>query len=88
MKKMCVLLADDRAIFRSGMKYVLDGLSDDVQVIEGENYEDALKIAKENNDLSIALVDFSMPGFDNFTGLKRLCKELDDVPVVVISARG
>jgi DNA-binding NarL/FixJ family response regulator len=88
MRKMRVLLADDHAIFRSGMKYVLDGLSDDVQVIEGASYEDALKIAKENNDLSIALVDLSMPGFDNFTGLKRLCKELDDVTVVVISAHG
>lgn len=88
MKKVWILLADDHALFRSGMKYVLAGLDGDVQVIEGANYADAIKIAEQNNELSIALVDLSMPGFDDFTGLRRLCKELGDVPVVVVSAHG
>jgi len=86
MKKVHILLADDHALFRNGMKYILDSLDGDVQVIEGTSYEDAIKIAKENKQLNIALVDLFMPGFDNFTGLRRLCKELGDVPAVVVSA--
>ena len=69
MEKVCILLADDHALFRSGMKYLLANLDGDVQVIEGANYTDAVNIAEQNKDLSIALVDLSMPGFDNFSGL-------------------
>jgi DNA-binding NarL/FixJ family response regulator len=83
-----ILLADDHALFRAGMKYLLSGLDGHVQVTECINYTDAIKIAKQNKDLSIALVDLSMPGFDNFIGLRRLCRELGDVPVVVVSALG
>jgi len=81
-----ILLADDHALFRSGMKYVLDGLDGEVEIIEGADYEDAIKIATDQKDIDIALVDLSMPGLDNFNGLRNLCKILDGVPVVVISA--
>jgi len=86
IKKIRLLLADDHALFRSGMKYVLTGLDGDVEIIEGSSYADAVKIAAENKDLDIALVDLSMPGLDNFNGLRRLREELGDVPIVVVSA--
>ena len=86
INKVRILLADDHALFRSGMKYVLAGLDGDVEIIEGSSYADAVKIAAENKDLDIALVDLSMPGLDNFNGLRRLREELGDVPIVVVSA--
>jgi hypothetical protein len=49
------------------MKYGLDG---DVEIIEGSSYADAVKIAAENKDLDIALVDLSMLGLDNFNDLR------------------
>ncbi len=88
IKKVHILLADDHALFRSGMKHVLAGLDGDIQVTESANYLDAIKIAEQNKDLNIALIDLSMPGFDNFVGLRRLCSELGDIPVVVVSAIG
>ncbi len=83
---MCILLADDHALFRSGMKHVLSELDGDVRVVEGASYADAIKIAEQNSELSIILVDLSMPGFDNFIGLRHLCCSAGKVPVVVISA--
>ena len=86
INKVRILPADDHALFRSGMKYVLTGLDGDVEIIEGSSYADAVKIAAETKDLDIALVDLSMPGLDNFNGLRRLREELGDVPIVVVSA--
>lgn len=84
--KSKILLADDHALFRGGMKYVLAGLDSDVEFVEGADYPQAIAIAREQDDLDIALVDLSMPGLDNFNGLRELCEALGEVPVVVVSA--
>lgn len=86
VRKRKILLADDHALFRSGMKFVLAGLDGEVEIVEGSDYPDAIKIATEQKDIDIALVDVSMPGLDNFNGLRQLCKILGEVPVVVVSA--
>ena len=66
INKVRILLADDHALFRSGMEYVLAGLDGDVEVIEGSSYADAVKIAAENKDLDIALA------IDRFQGVSNL----------------
>ena len=38
---------DDHALFREGLTYVLDTLSDDVTVIEASNSNSAMKILAE-----------------------------------------
>ncbi len=86
IKKIKILLADDHALFRSGMKYVLADLAGEIEIIEGDSYTEALQIAEREKDLDIALVDISMPGLDDFNGLRRLCEIMKLVPVVVVSA--
>jgi len=81
-----ILLADDHALFRSGMKYVLGQLEGDVETFECANFEDATKLAREIPDLDLALVDLAMPGLDNFNGLKQLKREMGEMPIVIVSA--
>lgn len=85
-EKIKILLADDHALFRSGMKHVLKDLDQEAEFLEGADYPEAIDIAQKNKDINLALVDLSMPGLDNFNGLRQLCGELGDVPVVVVSA--
>jgi DNA-binding NarL/FixJ family response regulator len=85
-KTLRVLLADDHALFREGMKHILVGLDESVEVIEAGSYDEARQIIKELPAFDMALVDLGMPGLNDFDGLRDLCSEIGDVPVVVVSA--
>jgi DNA-binding NarL/FixJ family response regulator len=81
-----ILLADDHALFRDGLRLVLSGVDSDLRIVEATDYPQALAIAGAEKNLDLALVDLSMPGMDRFSGLSALCDRLGDVPVVVVSA--
>lgn len=81
-----ILLADDHALFREGMKHVLSGLEETVTIVEADSYTQAHEIVDQGNGFDLALVDLAMPGLDNFGGLEKLCEKIGDTPVVVVSA--
>jgi DNA-binding NarL/FixJ family response regulator len=81
-----ILLADDHALFRDGLRLVLDGVDADLEIVEATDYPEALSVASTEKGLDLALVDLSMPGMDRFSGLSALCDRLQEVPVVVVSA--
>ncbi|MBC8339250.1 MAG: response regulator transcription factor [Rhodospirillales bacterium] len=83
---MKILLADDHALFRDGLRLVLAGVDSEISVVEATDYPEALTVAGSEKNLDLALVDLSMPGMERFTGLSALCDRLDEVPVVVVSA--
>lgn len=83
---MKVLVADDHAIFRQGLRAVLDDLGSAVEIIEAENFTEALNIARQTSDLALALVDLRMPEMDSFEGLRALRRYLPRVPLMVLSA--
>jgi DNA-binding NarL/FixJ family response regulator len=81
---MRILLADDHALFRSGLSLVLQQLKPDVSVIEAANLQEAL--AQAGPGLDLALLDLNMPGMDGAAGVIRFREQATDVPVVVVSA--
>lgn len=85
-KPVKILLADDHALFRDGLRLVLTGVSSEIKIIEATDYPEALAIANGERGLNLALVDLSMPGMERFSGLAALCDRLGKVPVVVVSA--
>lgn len=81
-----ILLADDHALFRDGLRLVLAGFDPDIRVVEAADYPQAIAKAGTEKDLSLALIDLAMPGMERFAGLAALCDRLPDIPVVVVSA--
>jgi len=81
-----ILLADDHALFREGMKHVLAGFDEEVIIVEADSYTQANELIDQGNGFDLALVDLAMPGLDNFNGLQILCDKIGDTPVVVVSA--
>ena len=55
--KLQVLLADDHALFRDGMRYVLQQLSEQVDIICAGDFADTLRQADENPGIDLALID-------------------------------
>lgn len=81
-----VLIADDHALFRDGLRHLLAELDDDLEIVEAESYPAALAVAREDKQLDLALADLGMPGMERFAGLSALIRALKGVPVVVVSA--
>ena len=49
--KIKVLMADDHALFRDGMRYVLQQLADEVEILDSGNFQDALQLVHDNPDV-------------------------------------
>jgi len=64
------LLVDDHALFREGMRYVLQQLPEAAEVLEAGNFPDALKLAAQHPELELALMDLHMPGSEGAISIK------------------
>ena len=84
---MKVLLADDHALFREGVRLVLESLVDDaIEVIEANDYPQALAVVRNIPGIEIGLVDLNMPGMDGFSGIEAIKRAVPDMHLVVVSA--
>jgi len=83
---MKILIADDHALFREGLRHVLLQLGAGVTVIEAPNCEQALSLSALNPDLDLALLDLKMPGMDGFEAMSLLLERSPALPIVVLSS--
>ena len=82
---MKILLVDDHALFRDGMRYVLQQLPEAVEILEAGNFPDALKLAMQHPELDLALLDLNMPGSEGPISIRFFHQRYPHIPVVVVS---
>jgi DNA-binding NarL/FixJ family response regulator len=82
---MKILLVDDHALFRDGMRYVLQQLPEEVEILEAGNFPDGLKLATQHPELDLALLDLNMPGSEGPVSIRFFHQRYPHIPVVVIS---
>lgn len=82
---MNILLVDDHALFREGMRYVLQQLPEVSGILEAGNFPDALKLAEQHPELDLALLDLNMPGSEGPVSVKFFHQRYPHIPVVVVS---
>jgi len=82
---MKILLADDHALFREGMRYVLQRLPEEVEILEAGNFSDGLGIAAQHPELDLALLDLNMPGSEGPISIRFFHRHYPHIPVVVVS---
>jgi DNA-binding NarL/FixJ family response regulator len=84
-RRLGLLLVDDHAIVREGMRRVVGQREDMVVVGEASSGEDAIEmVARRRPD--IVLMDARMPGMGGLQATQRLATEHPDVRVVVFTA--
>jgi len=81
-----ILIADDHALFREGMRHVLDDLAQPLTVLEAADCQHTLQHAMQHPDLDLVLLDLCMPGEDGFTALEFFASRFPATPVVILSA--
>ncbi|MGA9294825.1 MAG: response regulator transcription factor [Ignavibacteriaceae bacterium] len=81
---MKILIADDHAIIREGLKQILIGINDIEIIDEASNGKEVLtKVRSEFYD--IVVLDISMPDMNGLDILKQLKTEQPDLHVLILS---
>jgi len=81
---MHILIVDDHALFREGLRFLLRKLDDELIIDEAESCEQGVKFAAEQT-YDLILLDLKLPDHPGFTALERLRETRPDIPVVVLS---
>jgi DNA-binding NarL/FixJ family response regulator len=84
MMKIEVLLADDHAIIRDGLKKILADTEDMVVAGEAMNGHAALDLVRERN-WGLVVLDLSMPGRSGVELIKLIKTERPQCPVLIFS---
>jgi DNA-binding NarL/FixJ family response regulator len=81
---MRVLIADDHALFRDGLRSLLEARGIDV-VAEAKDGDEAIALARLHRP-DIALMDLMMPNTNGLAATRLISAELPEVRVVVLTA--
>jgi DNA-binding NarL/FixJ family response regulator len=79
-----VVIADDHAMVRAGVRRLVEELAEVVVVGEAENGEQAMELAQRERP-DIMLIDISMPGMNGLELAAWASKNLPDTRIVVLS---
>ncbi len=79
-----VMITDDHAIVRQGLKQILSETGDISVVGEAENGIQAIKIIRQQN-FDVMLLDISLPDRNGIEVLKQVRKECPDLAVLMLS---
>jgi len=82
--RLKILIADDHALVRMGLRASLEMESDLQVVAEAGNGEQTL-VQFRRHQPDVALIDLRMPGLDGIQTTAALCREFPQARIVVIS---
>lgn len=81
---MRVLIADDHAVVRRGLREILAS-EDDMEVVgEAKDGHDALELARKL-EWDVAILDYSMPGRNGLELIKEIKRERPGRPVLILT---
>ena len=79
-----ILIADDHALIRKGLKQILDDSSDMRVTGEAESGMQAIQMSQQN-DYDMVLLDISLPDKNGIDVLKQIKANKPDLPVLMLS---
>lgn len=82
--KIKLIIADDHPLFRRGLKHAFSETPDIEVMGEAESGEELLEMVR-GQDLSLALLDISLPGKSGLEVLKQLKEDCPKLPVLILT---
>jgi two-component system, NarL family, invasion response regulator UvrY len=80
-----ILIADDHAIVRAGLKQFIAGDSDLQITGEATSGAETLELVRNNGDFDVVLLDIRMPDGNGIDALRKLKGLRPDLPVLMLS---
>src|ERR1700682_3395120 len=84
MQKIRILIADDHAILRSGLKMLINAQPDMEVVSEAAHGDGAIQAARDARP-DQALQDLTMPGSGGMGALEQIARRCPDARVLILS---
>lgn len=82
---MKILVVDDHALVREGLRQVLKGLDDEVEVLEAGSCTRAFELALMHADLDLVLLDYHLPDMNGLQALDVFALQVPELPIIVLS---
>lgn len=83
-QRVRILIADDHAVVRQGLKQIVAAESDMVVVGEAQNVRETLEAA-HRLEWDVLVLDYSMPGGNGLMALKEIKHEFPQRPILILS---
>ena len=84
MQKIRILIADDHAILRSGLKMLINAQPDMEVVSEASDGDRAIQATRDARP-DVALLDLTMPGSGGMSALEEIARCCPDTRVLILS---
>ncbi len=82
---MKILVVDDHALVREGLRQVLKGLDEQVVVLETAHCVGAFEMAAVHPDLDLVLLDYHLPDMNGLDALAVFSEKHPELPIVMLS---
>lgn len=82
---MKILVVDDHALIREGLRQVMRGLENNVEVLEAGSCGRAFELAQQEPDLDLVLLDYHLPDMNGLEALDIFGRQHPALPIIVIS---
>ena len=82
---MKILIVDDHALFRAGLRLLLATIGQNVSCLEASNVNDALALLAEHADLQLCLLDLALKNEHGLEAIQKIKEIAPQVAVVVVS---
>lgn len=83
---MKILIADDHALYRDGLRLNLNNLLPDAQILDAATFGQAVDKLKQNTDIELVLADLDMPEMPWEEGITSIKETAKNSRIGVISA--
>ena len=87
MKKIAVLLVDDHAVVRQGLRALLEAEGDIVVLAEAENGRQAVAQTKKSLP-DVVVMDVAMPGMNGLEATRQIVRNVPSAKVLVLTSYG
>ena len=85
MSQQKILMVDDHAMVREGIRLLLDKHDFDCDLLEAGSCADAVTFLEQHDDVNWVLLDLGLPDMAGIDALRLLRKRFAEVPLVVLS---
>lgn len=82
---MKILVVDDHALVREGLRQVLKGLDEHVEVLEAPHCARAFELAALHADLDLVLLDYHLPDMNGLEALDVFGRDHPELPIMMLS---
>jgi two-component system nitrate/nitrite response regulator NarL len=80
-----IIFADDHEVVRHGLRFYLERLGENVEIVEAGTFEEAFAKAIDGPAPALIVLDLRLPDIEGMNGLERMRARFPRVPTVVLS---